>query len=128
MIDLTTSVPTYGLTSIFPEPPIDTLLALPPPTELGGNKIKTIPKEGPILNVEQAFTLRAAAIDACNLIVETARRLGDEEISTRAADTDLLWLKSITVPEVDAWVWAVAKDRVDYRQLERFVLRNTPYF
>ncbi|THH29625.1 hypothetical protein EUX98_g4568 [Antrodiella citrinella] len=130
IIDLTTSYPTFNLLSIFPdahkEETVNALLAVAPPQ---GEKVKWTPKEGPVLTTEQAYILRAAAVDACNLIVETARNLSDGEIQARAADgSSLAWLKEITVPQVDAWIWAVAKDRADYRRLERFVLRNTPYF
>ncbi|CAL1708253.1 unnamed protein product [Somion occarium] len=134
VIDLSTSKSSLGLSSIFPEvnkENIDALLdALPPPSEESkGNRAETVLKEGPILTVEQAFALRAAAIDACELIIETARNLGSEELEANAKGSESLeWLKEITLPELDAWIWAVAKDRSDYRQLERFVLRGTPYF
>ncbi|KAI0298558.1 hypothetical protein BC826DRAFT_1090691 [Russula brevipes] len=39
-----------------------------------------------------------------------------------------LWLRDVTPPDLDNWLWAVAKDRADYRALPRFVLRNTPFF
>ena len=79
---------------------------------------KEPPKDGPILTQEQSYILRAAAIDACEQIVEVARSLeGVPE-----------WVNSITLPELDMWIWAVAKDRRDYRQLGRFVLRNTVMF
>ncbi|KAH8079438.1 hypothetical protein BXZ70DRAFT_1012631 [Cristinia sonorae] len=137
VIDLTTSHTAYGLTSIFADASnsesIETLLALPPPssaeTTASGKKIKVVPKEGPILSTTQAFVLRAAAIDACNLIVETARNLSIEEITALAPEgAALAWIKDITLPGLDAWIWSVAKDREDYRRLERFVLRGTPYF
>jgi len=130
VIDLTTSHPSYGLNTIFPdaneEDNVNALLVLPPAAvaDTDSKKVKSVPKEGPVLTTEQAFILRAAAIDACNLIVEAARKLSDSELT----DASLLWLKDITLPEVDAWIWAVAKDRSDYKRLERFVLRNTPYF
>ncbi|KAK7685338.1 hypothetical protein QCA50_011702 [Cerrena zonata] len=132
VIDLSTA--TLGLAEIFPNAnnreTLDALLSLPPPAEeTKGPKTKTVPKEGPILTVEQAFALRAAAIDACELIVETARNLTDEELSQHEKGGESLrWLREITLPEVDAWIWAVAKDRADYRSLPRFVLTNTPYF
>lgn len=134
VIDLSTSKPSLGLAKIFPDAnnpeTIQALLSLPPSSEEPkGSKTKTVPKEGPILTVEQAFALRAAAIDACELIVETARNLTDEELSKHEKDGESLkWLREITLPELDAWIWAVAKDRADYRRLERFVLTNTPYF
>jgi hypothetical protein len=83
---------------------------------------KAIPDEGPVLAVPEAFTLRAAAIDACELIVQTAQA-GDFDVPP-----DLEWLKKLTLPEIDGWLWAVAKDRPDYRKLKRFVLTNTAFF
>ena len=77
---------------------------------------------GPLLTVEQAYVLRAAAIDACELIVARARTLDV------GGEVGLEWVREITLPELDAWIWAVAKDRPDYRKLERFALRNTAYF
>lgn len=129
VIDLSTSLPAFGLASLFPEAnkpeTLDALLALAPTTS--STPVKAVPKEGPLLTAEQAFTLRAAAIDACELIVQTARGLQDHELSGPAGQS-LTWLREITLPEIDAWIWSVAKDRADYRSLERFVERGTMYF
>jgi hypothetical protein len=76
-------------------------------------------KEGPILNNEQAYILRAAAIDACELIVHAARAgNGIKEA----------WVKTLTLPELNRWLCAVAKDREDYRILDKFVLTDTVFF
>lgn len=81
-----------------------------------------LPKEGPILTETQAYMLRAAAIDACELIIDEARNTGD-------ADGGVMdWVRDIQLPELDMWIWAVAKDRRDYRELPRFSLRNTEFF
>ena len=131
VIDLSTSIPAIGLRGIFPSAGTpETLTSLlgpapPAPEKTTGRKLP--PKEGPILTYEQAFILRAAAVDACELIVQTARNLTEQELHGEDGK-DLAWLRSITLPEVDAWIWAVAKDRADYRDLERFALRNTTYF
>jgi hypothetical protein len=82
-------------------------------------------EEGPRLSVTDGFRLRAAAVDACESIVLYARNrleipLGKEK--------ELEWLKDITVPELDGWLWSVAKDRSDYRALPRFVETGTLYF
>lgn len=132
VIDLSTSTPSLGLQNVFPsagkKETLDLLLGatLSRPDKPKGDK-KAPPKEGPILTTEQAFTLRAAAVDACELIVQYARNLSDGELRT-VDGKELKWLRTITLPELDAWVWAVAKDRADYRDLERFALRNTTYF
>ncbi|KAI0743411.1 hypothetical protein C8Q80DRAFT_1106852 [Daedaleopsis nitida] len=130
VIDLSTAS-SHGLAQLFPEARepgrLDALLARAAPLEPVVAKIKAVPKEGPLLTVEQAFVLRAAAIDACELIVEAAKTL---DLASDAAGTeeDLSWIRGITLPELDAWIWAVAKDRPDYRKLERFALRGTAYF
>lgn len=84
---------------------------------------KVPPKEGPILTSSQAYILRAAAVDACEKIVEYAHQLDETSLPD-----DQKWIKGITLPELDVWLWAVAKDRSDYRELERFVLRDTVFF
>lgn len=127
MIDLTTADAALGLPQLFPDAQnperLEALLAAAQPEETVVAKVKSVPKEGPLLTVEQAYVLRAAAIDACELIVQYAKTL---DVSGEAED--LSWMKGITLPELDAWIWAVAKDRPDYRKLERFALRNTAYF
>jgi hypothetical protein len=89
-------------------------------------ELKTVPKEGPILTSNQAYMLRAAAIDACEQIVHVARSLDPASLST--GGVSLEWIKEITLPDLDMWIWAVAKDRPDYRKLERFVLRDSVFF
>ena len=133
ILDLSTSTPSLGLQSLFPEAgaddTVDRLLALAAAAPTDAPRVRmSIPKEGPILSAEQGFILRAAAIDACELIVETARSNLPDESLTGTDGTDLSWLRKITRPEVDAWLWSVAKDRVDYRALPRFAQRGTVYF
>jgi hypothetical protein len=122
VIDLSAS---QSLSSLFPgagsEDNLKTLLEVYEPTQ----KSKALPKEGPVLTSHQAFVLRAAAIDACELIVETAHTLTSDSLPP---DDSLSWIKDITLPNLDMWIWAVAKDRADYRALERFVLRDTVFF
>jgi len=82
----------------------------------------SIPPEGPTLTVEQSYIVRAAAIDACEQIVEFARS------PNTALPESLEWVRDITLPQLDIWLWSVAKDRQDYRQLERFALKDTVFF
>jgi hypothetical protein len=105
---------------------LDSLLALAPaqPSVTAERVPKAIPKGGPVLTVEQAYILRAAAIDACELIVQYAQAMDASELN----DDGLAWVKNITLPDLDTWICAVAKDRTDYRRLERFVLTKTLYF
>ena len=83
-----------------------------PTTRLG------TPSEGPVLNTVQASILRAAAVDACEVIAERARSL----------DPPADWIKNLTLPNLDMWLWSIAKDRSDYRKLPRFVLKETVMF
>jgi hypothetical protein len=80
-----------------------------------------IPDDGPTPTPAQAYVLRAAAIEACERIVAHAHAMG-------AAGPGAPWLKDLTLPDLDIWLWAIAKDRPDYRALPRFALRNTPFF
>ncbi|KAH7915229.1 hypothetical protein BJ138DRAFT_1077926 [Hygrophoropsis aurantiaca] len=118
----------YTLSTVFPdagsEEKLSTLLAAPPSSDTPApNTKKAPPKGGPILTSDQAYILRAAAVDACELIVKFAR-----EVDISTLDDDVKWIKDITLPDLDIWLWAVAKDRPDYRKLERFVLQHTVFF
>lgn len=116
IIDLSSA--TLGLAKAFPDVDADALLQPAPPAETAA---KGVPKEGPVLTSEQSYALRAAAIHACEVVVRTARTL-------TITDQNLLWVNSLTLPELDAWLWAGAKDRADYRQLGRFSLVGTEFF
>jgi hypothetical protein len=115
IIDLSSAA--IGLDKLFPDIDVDPLLQPVASVE----SLKGVPKEGPALTLGQSYALRAAAIHACEVVVNTARSLA-------IADQNLLWVNSITLPELDGWLWAGAKDRVDYRQLGRFSLTNTEFF
>jgi hypothetical protein len=92
-----------------------------PPKILG----KIAPKEGPILSNDLAFKLRASAIDACELIIEQARSFDGPGVKEHE---DLTWIRNITLPDLDMWIWSVAKDRSDYRALERFAHKDTVFY
>lgn len=111
-----------GLANAFPGPVADGLLQTGGPMPKSRESEKSPAAEGPVLTVDEATALRAAAVDACERIVLVARALGDE------LEQDKKWITDITLPEVDGWLWSVAKDRQDYRQLSRFQLRNTVFF
>jgi hypothetical protein len=114
-----------SLSSLFPgagsDHKLKTLLEVPDSKAVN----PTVLKEGPVLTTDQAYILRAAAIDACQLIAESAHKVDG---SWMPNDQSLDWIKGISVPELDMWIWGVAKDRKDYRELERFVLRETVFF
>ena len=116
IIDLSSAI--LGLDKLFPEVDADALLLQPVAST---ESAKNIPKEGPVVTSEQSYALRAAAIHACEVVVSAARTLA-------ITDRDLLWVNSITLPELDGWLWAGAKDRADYRRLGRFSLTNTEFF
>ncbi|KDQ19834.1 hypothetical protein BOTBODRAFT_27258 [Botryobasidium botryosum FD-172 SS1] len=85
--------------------------------------------DGPTLAPDDAYVLRAAAIDACEAIVRAAREIGSASHADGSLDAaERALLAEMTLPEVDGWIWAVAKDRPDYRLLPRFVQRGTPFF
>ncbi|KNZ78802.1 hypothetical protein J132_09940 [Termitomyces sp. J132] len=120
VIDLSTS----ELASLFPDAgsveKLEPLLG----TYSGSESLaEVVPQEGPNVTTNQAYVLRAAAVDACELMVEAAH-----SFETLPDDGSLDWLKELTLPQLDMWIWAVAKDRPDYRRLERFTLKNTVFF
>jgi hypothetical protein len=96
---------------------LDALLQPPPALSAGVTKMQKMPRDGPALTEAEAYILRAAAIEACEEIVEEAHKA-----------TDCGWSRTLRLPELDGWLWAGAKDRPDYRELGRFVLRDTAYF
>ncbi|KAF8894939.1 hypothetical protein CPB84DRAFT_1837236 [Gymnopilus junonius] len=118
-----------SLSSLFPasesEENLNALLgSAPPRTKKQGSTAKSVPQGGPVVTSSQSYSLRAAAIDACELMVETARALDIDSLGNE----NLAWVTKITLPSLDMWIWAVAKDREDYRALPRFVDQNTVFF
>jgi hypothetical protein len=105
-----TTLTTALLLAAAPEP------AAPPARVSAG-----VPAEGPTPTLAQAYVLRAAAIEACERIVAYAHAMN-------TAGRGAPWLKDVTLPDLDIWLWTIAKDRADYRALPRFALRNTPFF
>ncbi|KAG8777394.1 hypothetical protein FRC12_000384 [Ceratobasidium sp. 428] len=103
---------------------LDTLLQEPTPensSTKAGRPAKGPPSlSGPALNARDAYILRAAAVDACEMIVKIARE--------EAKEGDPSWRKEMILPQLDGWLWAVAKDRKDYRHLPRFAERGTAYY
>ncbi|KAH9929630.1 uncharacterized protein BXZ73DRAFT_102154 [Epithele typhae] len=132
VLDLSAADPALGLPALFPHARDPAVLApllaaspAPAPAEVLAQmpaKAKEPPKEGPRVTQAQAFALRGAAIDVCERLVAHGRTLA------AGADPELAWLGELMPPELDAWLWAVAKDRPDYRRLERFALTGTAYF
>jgi hypothetical protein len=129
IVDLSTAAP--ALAALFPgagadDSRLSALFAAAPepvPSHVSAGRVakKTIPVDGPTLTPAQSYVLRAAAVEACERIVAQARAMC---VAGRGAP----WLGDITLPDLDNWLWAVAKDREDYRVLPRFALRNTLFF
>ena len=118
-----------SFSNLFPEAGcegvLQQLLGLTPKTtDEAASKIKTKPKEGPKVTTQQSYILRAAAIDACQLIVDTAHSL---DIAT-LEEKNVAWISNLTLPDLDLWIWSAAKDRPDYRALVRFADQETIYF
>jgi hypothetical protein len=121
IIDLSHSTSPSLTRQFRPADNLTALLQLPStvsPDEIKRWKLQP-PKDGPVLTETDAYILRASAIDACEQIVEEAHK---------AVGEDCDWLRRLTLTELDGWLWSGAKDRLDYRKLERFVLRDTAYF
>ncbi|KAF8274590.1 hypothetical protein EI94DRAFT_1713794 [Lactarius quietus] len=123
IIDLSTAA--LALAALFPGAGADdsTLSALfaGAPEPAGRVAKKLVPVDGPTPTTAQSYVLRAAAVEACERIVAHARAMS-------TAGRGAPWLGDITLPDLDNWLWAVAKDRADYRALPRFALRNTLFF
>lgn len=81
-------------------------------------------EDGPTLTSDEAFILRAAAIDACEMIVTQAR-----SISSVASEegSSLGWLRSITSQQLGAWLVRAVEERSDFRQLPMFVAKDTVF-
>jgi hypothetical protein len=97
------------------------LLAAPSPHELARNTPRLV-KEGVVLTAEQAYVLRGASIDACKLIIETAKAI--ETGGGNALDC----IKSVTSARLDIWARTVVTARLDYGNMEIFTQRDTAFF
>ncbi|CAB4389591.1 unnamed protein product [Rhizophagus irregularis] len=64
-----------------------------------------------ITNIQDASRLRAAAVDACEIIVSRAKELGRNEIN---------------LMDLNEYIWRLGKEE-NYRKLERFAFRYTVF-
>ncbi|KAI9458555.1 hypothetical protein F5148DRAFT_1150989 [Russula earlei] len=139
IIDLSTAAP--ALARLFPAPATatsaadavavaaaaDPALSLAAAPETATRAADAVPVvDGPVLTPAQAYVLRAAAIEACERIVACARDMGAavERGGGGGGGGAPPWLKDVTPPDLNNWLWAVANDRA----LPGFVLRNTTFF
>jgi len=113
-----------SLASLFPGVGLEDNLKilLGPGSSANNDTTPNICQKGPVLNLNQAYTLRAAAIDACELLVDAAHLLHDEGKDMPT------WLKEITLSQLTMWLWAVAEDRPEYRVLGWFTVQGTTFF
>ncbi|KAJ3181594.1 hypothetical protein HDU85_003536 [Gaertneriomyces sp. JEL0708] len=81
----------------------------------GANLPKVV--EGPRLTREEAYVVRAAAVDAGQVVIKRAKELGKE--------ASLEWLGTMTEADLDGYLWSVAKDDPLLRKIPRMVERNT---
>lgn len=108
----------FNLRTAFPKADTAKLLAQVP-TDAPAIKLEDL-RDGPSLVDEEAYVLRAAAVDACERMAVLSRDL--------QVDTSLSWLHQIRPSQLDMWLWSVAKDRADYRILPRFAEQNTVFY
>jgi len=66
---------------------------------------------------ERSYVFRAAAVDACEVIVQRARGMSDGKAFIRA----------MTAGQLDAYLWQIAKQG-ETRDITRFCDANTVYF
>ena len=119
------------ISKLFPDYSSDLpkLLAKAEKVEVVAEMPKGPPNDGPNLTEEQAYILRAAAVDACEMIVEVAHELDEHALKGAGAPPSALeWMNKMTLQDLDMWLWSGAKDRPDYRKLERFALKDTVMF
>jgi len=63
-------------------------------------------------DIQDATRIRAAVVDACEIIVSRAKELGRNEIN---------------LMDLNEYIWRIGKEE-NYRKLERPVFRNTVFF
>ncbi|KAE8232538.1 hypothetical protein CF326_g2428 [Tilletia indica] len=79
---------------------------------------KAPPIEGPNLSKEEAYRVRAAALDAGAAIVARIKVLVEKE-------PELAWMAQVNEVDVDGYLWTVAKDDPALRKVPRLVERGT---
>ncbi|KAL9933701.1 hypothetical protein V8E36_007359 [Tilletia maclaganii] len=76
------------------------------------------PREGPVLSKEDAYRVRAAALDAGAAIVARIPALVTSE-------PGLAWLSKVSEVDIDGYLWTVAKDDAALRKIPRLVEKGT---
>ncbi|KAK0523419.1 hypothetical protein OC835_006267 [Tilletia horrida] len=89
-----------------------------PSSSDAGAPAKAPPTEGPLLSKEDAYRVRAAALDAGTVVVARMQSI----IQNNA---NLAWLSTASEVDLDGYLWAVAKDDPKLRKVPRLVERGT---
>ena len=75
--------------------------------------------EGPTLTHEDAYRVRAAALDAGTVVVEEAKKLAEAEPERYG------WMREMTEADLDGYLWRVGKDDAALRKVPRLVEKET---
>ncbi|PWN42446.1 hypothetical protein IE81DRAFT_290241 [Ceraceosorus guamensis] len=76
-------------------------------------------EEGPRLSAEEAYVIRASALDAGSFIVKRAHEIAQQDAPKYE------WLGALTEADLDGYLWSVAKDDASLRRVPRLVERGT---
>ncbi|CEH13493.1 hypothetical protein CBOM_01413 [Ceraceosorus bombacis] len=77
-------------------------------------------EEGPRLSAEEAYVIRASALDAGSFIVKRAHELAQQDAPKYE------WLGALTEADLDGYLWSVAKDDASLRQVPRLTFDSRP--
>lgn len=91
-------------------------------------KRKTEVVKGPELTKDEAYIIRAAALDAGEKIKRRAIHLASSSLSSSSGEADkldLAWLNQMNEVDIDGYLWSVAKDDKELRKVPRLVERST---
>lgn len=94
-------------------------VSAPPKAEDGAQSSQVMTahiQDGPTLSRDEAYTIRAAALDAIHTMAQSAHTLAKEK--------DRPWLAHINESLLDAWLWTQAK-RPDLTAVPRMVEKKT---
>ncbi|EPQ28500.1 uncharacterized protein PFL1_03803 [Pseudozyma flocculosa PF-1] len=97
--------------------PVETKAQEPGAAEASEGK-REAKDEGPTLTAAEAYTVRAACLDAGVEVVKRAKELAK-------TSADKAWLDQLNEVDLDGYLWAVAKDDGALRSVPRMVERNT---
>jgi hypothetical protein len=103
-----------ALSQLFPDVNVDDLTSFLNATPSQPDPV--IHQKNVVITTEQSYTMRAAAVEACENIVDLIKQSTWE---SEGSERD----ESITPPEFSAWLGSLAEDR---EGMMSFVLKDTP--